>query len=806
MYKVFSTLFIICLWTTSLVAQGRIAGHVIDDETDDPVGFASVAVYALPDSNQVGGATTDIDGKFMINLKDDGRYFIRVQFVSFTPFVSPEFTIHAQQRFKRFKEIRLKPSTVALDEFVVKEEIEQVKIDGDKRVFNVEKDATVTGGTASDVMENLPAVTIDDEGNISLRGSQNVRIFINGRETGMTDFAILEQLPADAIEKVEIITNPSAKYDAEGSAGIINIVLKKNKRSGTNGMITAQAGYLHDHNTSITLNHGGKGFRLEGGYNVRYYENQGYSINNRTDMRNDTTTYLDQYRDFGYTRISHNLNLGGEYTISDKQSIGFKAIGMISDRERETFIDYENLDANRDVQGLFFRESEGGEFRYNYDFSITHDLEFDSSEHTLRSMVSYNAYEDHDFQNNTQFYDDVYGNSDGLFFFEQDEIVDQVQGHRNFIAQTDYERPLKSGKLEAGAKSAWRNVNSMYYAEWADLESGVFEPAELLNNEFDYEELVSAGYLAYRNEVDKLSFQLGMRGEHTMIEGDVVNTDQQFSKDYFNLFPSGFLGYKLADRHQLQLNVSRRINRPSMWALNPFVAFSDPLNIRQGNPDLDPEMTISSELNHIWSFGRNMLNTGLYHRYTDDVMQRFRTLDDDGVSRVVWDNLAKRHSVGADIFFNHNFTKKWRGNISFNGYYSEVYGENINPDFQVNFFSFFGRLSQTYNITEDLSIQANYFYRAPMETVQGRMLEIHSFDLAIKYQFWDEKATLTVRARDVFDTRRFRFVTEDPLFIIDTEYNRITQRFFLVFSYKFNNYKERRGRGEGFGGGDDFGM
>lgn len=794
-------IFLGVAWANESYAQrGKVSGSIEDKEKKDPVGFANVVIYSLPDSAMAGGVSSDLNGSFDIELPY-GQYFAQVQFVSFNQYNSEAFFISSENRHHRLGSILLEPSSVSLDEFVVTEFVEQVQIEADKRVFNVGKDATVTGGTATDVLENLPSVLVDNEGNISMRGSQNVRIFINGRETGMTGYEVLLQLPADAIEKVELITNPSARYDAEGSAGIINIVLKKNKKRGTNGMATIAGGYLHDYTASLNLNRGGKKLNLEGGYNVRYYENKGYSTNDRRTARQDTVTFLNQHRDFAYNRFTHNANIGADWNFVPNQRLGFRAVGMLYNRDRTDDNFYRNLSQGEELIDQFERRGTFTQFRYNYDLSITHDWEIDSTDHKLMTSLNYNAGDDFTEQDNIQTISQQ--GTENLFFEEFFELVDQSEYSQNFIGQTDYTLPVGKSSIEAGVKVAWRNIGSKYFAERSPEEEGNFEPVLGLNNEFLYDEWVSAAYLSWRSKINKWSYMVGVRAEQTEIQTELVNTGERNNKSYLDLFPSAYLGYELSKKHQVQLNIGRRINRPSFRALNPFVAFTDPFNIRLGNPDLNPEYTISSELNYIASFGRNMLNIGVYHRYTDDVIQRFRTLDDEGVSRVVFENLAQQHSVGIDVFFNHQFNKRWRGNVSANVYRSEVFGENIDPSFNVAFLSMFGRLSQTFTLMKDLNLQINYFYRAPMETVQGRMLSMQGMDVALTHEFWDGNASLTLRVSDVFDTRFFRFRTEAEDFSVDTKYNRLTRRGLLTFIYKFNNYKEKRG-GRGGAGMDDF--
>ena len=786
---------------SDLTAQKTgVSGRVFDAEKDEPVSFANVAAYSLPDSSLAGGSTTGLDGAFQIPLSA-GQYFLRVQFVSFDPWTSGSFSLNENKRSHHFDEINLNPASISLDEFVITEEIDQVEISADKRVFNVGKDATVTGGTATDVLQNLPSVVVDNEGNISLRGSSDVRIFINGRETGMTGFAVLEQLPADAIEKVELITNPSARYDAEGSAGIINIILKKNKSRGTNGKATVAGGYLHDYMAGISLNAGGKKLNWEGGYNVRYYENMGYSFNNRRTMRGDTITFLNQDRDFAYQRLTHNFNTGLDWNINDKQELSFRAVGMLYNRDRTDDNFYENLSQGEELVDQFERLGDMDQFRYNFDLSLSHSIEFDSSDHKLMTAVSYNASDD--FSNQRFRQDIILQGTEDLFFDEFLERVNQNEWLQNAIGQVDYSRPFLGGELETGAKAAWRRIGSKYFAERGPDEEAEFDPVLGLNNEFLYDEWVSAAYLSYRGKFNKWSYMVGVRGEHTAIETELVNTGERNNKNYLDLFPSAFLGYQLSKRQQIQLNSGRRVNRPYFSALNPFVAFTDPFNIRLGNPDLDPEYTISSELNYILSFDKNMLNIGVFHRYTEDVIQRYRTLDDEGVARVVFDNIALSNTIGVDVFFNHQFTKKWRGNISLNAYWSEVSGTDIDPTFDVSFFSMFGRLSQTFTLMKDLNLQFNYFYRAPMETVQGRMLSMQGLDVALTHEFWNGNASLTVRVTDIFDTRFFRFRTEAIDFEVDTEWNQLTRRGLITFIYKFNNYKEKRG-GRPMGGREDF--
>ncbi|MCC5945970.1 MAG: TonB-dependent receptor [Bernardetiaceae bacterium] len=780
--------------------QATVSGQIKDKGETIP--FATVALLATEDSTLLQGTTADMDGNFSLST-EPGSYLLKVQFVSYTTeFVA--ITL-APAETKNLGEIQMKSSEKLLEEILIEDEKELFEMTAEKRIYNVAQDMTVTGGTAADVLENVPSVTVDQDGTVSLRGSENVRIFINGRQSGLTSSAdILAQIPADAIERIEIMTNPSAKYDAEGSAGILNIVLKRNSKKGIAGMLSTSAGYSpHNHNISGNLNYGKGNWRFEGGGNMRYREREGYARTDRLTFGGLEDQFLNQFRDYQRQNLSGNLNFGVEFSPSDNTTFYSRLTYQKGQDFDQNFNTYSAGIVGEDPLDLFIRNNEEDEYKSGIDYSLDWTQKF-KKERQLRMNISYSNNSQDAFQRNIQAYQRTSGEISSLS--DEFQNVGVLENQDNFILEANYDHPfLGDKKIETGFKSSWRELSSDYLVEDFDEEIQRFEPVASLTNEFVFEEWVNAAYATFNDKIgEKFKYQIGLRAEHTTMNSRLLTTNESYPRDYLNLFPSAFFTYQLNTTNQIQWNTSRRINRPSSRALNPFVTFSDPLNIRVGNPLLNPELTWNFEINYLKDFKTSTLTAGVYYRYVDDKFGRLRLINEEGVAVSTFENFATEHSVGMEFFWIHSFTKWWRGNWSINMYRNQVIADNINENYNVTIFGAFGRVAQTLTLPKDFSFQANGFFSPGRRTVQGRFKSFYVLNLALQKEIWDKKGSLSLRLDDVFQSRRFRIITEEPEFVLDSEFFRQTRSLIFTFTYRFNNYKEKRRGGRGSDGGGDF--
>ncbi|MTI21525.1 TonB-dependent receptor [Fulvivirga sp. RKSG066] len=607
----------------------KVIGVVLDEQTGQPLEYATISLLKAADSTLVDGAITNAQGQFEIKGKP-GPHILRLQFISYETKFIDNIVFNRENRVVDAGTLTLSSDTETLDEVVVSANKSQMQLELDKRVFNVGEDLANIGANASEIMDNLPSVSVDVEGNISLRGSSNVRILVNGKPSGLVGISNadgLRQLQGDLIERIEVVTNPSARYDAEGSAGIINIILKKEREKGFNGAFTANAGYPDNYGFSGNVNYRAGSFNLFGSYGINYRENPGGGFTNRTSFGNDTTLYTFIDNDRLRSGTSHNFRIGTDFYINENNIITASGLTRISDEENITEITYFDRNENRQLFSNTFRKDVELEDDDNYEFQMSYRRIMKGEGHELTAEFQ--------FRDNDEVESSAIDSANLLTDSDQIRYQRSIneQGDRNILMQVDYVYPIsKSKKFEAGYRGTLREISSDYLVEQID-DQGDWMPLGNFSNKFVYNEDVHAAYAIFENKMNKWGYQLGLRAEQTYITTFQRETDATNEKNYLNFFPSAFLSYKLDASRTLQASYSRRISRPRFWYLNPFFSFSDPRNIRTGNTDLDPEYTDSYEVGLLNNLNKSSIYVGAYYRYTTGVIDRIKT-SEDGINTI----------------------------------------------------------------------------------------------------------------------------------------------------------------------------
>jgi len=643
------------------------------------------------------------------------------------------------------------------------------------------------------VLENVPSVNVDMDGNVSLRGNANVRILVDGKPSGLVGIssaAVLDQLPANSIERIEVITNPSARYDAEGIVGIINIILKKEKRKGFNGFTSLSIGYPHNHQGSFNFNYRRKKFNLFGYYALRYKERPGIITYKRETTVNDTTTYLDQEGSFDRGGISNSIRLGLDYFINDKNSITGSIFYRISDKNNTRETEYRNYDFNHVLTNIDIRDAMEIETDASSDIAVNYKKTFDEKGRVLTADLQYSiGFEDEEESIEEQSY-----NLD-LTPDLSDPLIQRSISHENqanLVIQTDYVHPIKNkGRIEVGYKSNFKTIDLEYDIEEFNDSTNTWDYLAQVSNHFVYDEMIHAAYFIYGRQMGKYGLQLGIRGEQTDITSTLEETGESSNKNYFSFFPSLHAMREIGEGHELQISYSRRIRRPSFWNLTPFTSYADPLNLWVGNPNLDPEFTHSIEIGNVKYSKQSTFSTSIYYRHTSGVIQRIRVLNEDGISITKPENLSTRQSFGIELTLSVKPSKWWRLNGSFNYFRSIVDGRNINSTFTSDFYGNMGRLSSNMTLWKDLDMQVMFNYRGPRETTQGEMHAMYFVDIGMKKAILKEDGSISIRMSDVGKTRKYSGETYGPGFYIQSEYSRWTRVIYLGFTYKFNKYKSR---------------
>lgn len=785
-----------------LFSQTTITGKVLDQDSGEPLAFGTISLLAATDSSLISGGVTLDDGRFSIDASP-GAYVLKAGYVGYVPRISEAFTISAGQETLDLGTLRLSANAEVLEEVVVTTERSQMELSLDKRVFNVGKDMSSTGNSAIEVLDNVPSVAVDVEGNISLRGNNSVRILVNGRPSalvGVGDTDGLRSLPADLIERIEVITNPSSRYDAEGTAGIINIVLKKDRRRGLNGSFDLNTGVPANHGASVNLNFRRDKFNFFTNFGGRLRQSPGNGFVYQEFFRNDSLFIYEQDRETDRGGWSVNSRFGGEYFFNDNTTLTTSLQYRYGRDDDQTDLEYRDYVGGPDnLTRISMRNEQETEIDPSLEYTMTFRKKFDGKDHELVADIRY--------QDNTEtesadlreaFFDPEFTplpNTDDLLQRTENE---ESEGELN--VQVDYTKPMgEEGRFESGLRGQFRRIDNDYLVEEFDGED--WFSLEGLSNNFNYEEDVLAAYTAYGNKYGKFSFQAGVRAEYTRIFTRLIQTEETNERDFINLFPSVFLNYELPGDNSVQLSYSRRIDRPNFWSLNPFFSFSDNRNFRSGNPNLDPEFTHSMELSHLKYWEKGSLTSAVYYRHTDGVEQRIRQVFDDGNSVTFPVNLATERAMGIEFTFTYNPMEWMRLNGNANFFTSETQGEFQGESFFAEATSFFSRLTGQFELGEKMEGQIRGNYRAPRNTAQGRTLALYSMDLALNREILNGHGILTLNVRDVFNSRKRRYITEGENFFTRGEFQWRVRVVTLSFNYRLNAGDRRSGGGRRGSGG-----
>lgn len=781
-----------------------IRGQVLDSESGQPLQYATVSVLNAADSSLVTGNITDGEGEFKLAV-EDGNYIIKIQFVTF----QTKYLNVAGNKGNRQLDlgvIKVSPSETELDEVVVQGERTQMQLNLDKKVYNVGKDLSNMGGSASDMLDNLPSVTVDVDGNVALRGSSNVKVLIDGKPSGLVGMSstdALKQLQSNLIESVEIITNPSARYDAEGQAGIINIVLKKEKQKGLNGTFQANTGAPHNHGVGINMNFRRKWVNFFVNYGLNYNRAPGTSFTNQQFFSADSSFYSDQLYERSRGGFSNNARVGADFNVGEKSVLTASFLYRYSNDLNINDLTIQDFDENRNLGVYTLRQDTETEVDRNQEYAINYIRDFKRKDQKFTATVQYQDNYENEVSDINQQSGPNETEVDSLLY----QKVDNVQGEQRLMLQADYTHPFgDNSRFEIGYRSTLRNVYNDYKVD-ESANDRVYVPLDTFTFDFLYQEYVHAFYGIVSDEMDRFSWQAGMRVEISDIETEISGVTENKTYNYTNFFPSAFLTYKTVGASQLQLSYSRRINRPRYRDLSPLSSFSNNRSFRVGNPELQPEFTDSYELGYLQNFEDASIYYGVYYRSTNDPIQRVnRPASNDNITVSSEENLGLQKAIGFEINANKDFSKWYRLSGNFNFYRQEIFGNAYGEDLGAETVTFSTRLSNNINFHDFLTAQVNINYRAPEQQSQGRREAILVTDLGFSKDLWQKKGSVSLSVRDLFNSRKYRFSTETSNYIADAEWQwRRGPQFVLTLNYRLNQQKpnERPTNGD-YGDGGDF--
>ena len=807
-----------------LALGNSVYGKVLDIQTNKPLEASSVQLMALvknPFGNQrkdslIGAMLTKPNGDFSFeNIGPFDSLHLIISSVGYNPgnriiafYISQNIGANSFAQ-KDIGNIVMARTAETLEAITIVTQTPLLKLGIDKKIFDVDKSLTSKGGTAVDVMKNIPSVSVDVDGNIELRNSSPT-IFIDGRPTILT----LDQIPSDDIDRVELITNPSAKYDASSTGGIINIILKQNKRYGLNGLVSVSGGApgLFSANANLNLRQGKLNFFVSGNYN--YSDNESTGTSFRQNKNNGVTeNYFDQNSTNNRIREFNSVRFGVDYFLDNRNTLTFSQ-GIVRGRFKNNEIQTQQyLNSSKILERDGDRTSDN-RFKFNRNntqLNFTHKFPKYGKELNASVDVNYGNVEDNSNILNTFYL------PDGALYETPTRVRNQGANDNNRVtAKIDFENPFGDDKkLETGLRSYINNYQS--YFNSFSVNNGTETKLSLSNN-YKYTEMVHAAYITYTGKFKSIGYQAGLRGEYSKFSGTLIDSARKFGYEYPTqikniwdaLFPSLYLSKKLSESEEIQLNYSRRVRRPNFWHLNPFIDINDPLNIQQGNPELKPEFSNSLEFNYSKTFENNSNFLGVVYyrntqgditRYSDTLSAtQFQQLDNAAVDPNAilntFINSKSANRIGMELTLQQKIGKNFDITPSVSFAYRKVKADVNDLNLSNKGFNWSLDLTTNYKIStknessvfNKLGFQLTGEYESPRVLPQGKRLKQYSADFAMRKDlFKKDRGSLTFSVNDIFNTQRYGVIYDTKNFYQETYRRRRARSFRLTFSYKFGD-------------------
>lgn len=768
-----------------------IKGRIVDSLLAAPLNGATVQVHRAADNRLVRGSVADSTGRFYIAV-EPGNYVVEIAFLGYKNYRSSAFALDAAHSIRDLGILRLQSTASTLDEVVVQAQKSSMQLALDKKIFNVGLDLANSGGSGIDVLTNIPSVSVDPEGNVKLRGSDNVRILIDGKPSGLVSIrggAGLQQLQASMIERVEVITNPSARYEAEGVGGIINIVLKKEKQQGFNGSFELITGYPENFGAAANFNYRHRRFNFFINYGIAYRIQPYRGTQYQEAYGEDTTFILRQQNEGRLQGFNNNIRGGLDYYFNEKSVLTASYLYRRSKGKRITDIRYEDYLFTADnLRAITLRRQDEDETEPNSEYSLNYKRTFPGKGHEFTGEIKYI---------------DNWENSDQLFTqhgikpdqspvagteIVQHSVNDEFE--KQWLFQFDYVRPLGSeGKMEAGVRSSFRDMVNDYYVKQRDS-AGNYYSLPGLDNVFLYNENIHAAYGILGNKTNRFSYQAGLRAEWTDVKTTLQETKEVNPRNYFNFFPSAHITWELPEENGIQLSYSRRIRRPFYNDLSPFMTYSDSRNYFSGNPNLEPEFSNVFELGHIKSFSSGSLTSSVYYRDTRGKIDRIRFVDSVGNASTFPQNLMSEKALGMEFTTGYSPFSWWKLDFNINFFYADINGTNIRPDYKTNTYSWFTRQTSRFMFRNNFDVQVRANYEARQKTAQGTRKGLFYTDLSMSKDIFKGKGTINFNVLDVFNSRRARSIIKGSTFFTESDFLWRKRQINLTLSYRIRQSKQ----------------
>lgn len=733
--------------------MGQISGKLRADDAKTPLEYATISVFDVSNNTFHTGGVTDKTGAFQIEISC-GQYKVLIESLSFKTISIEDVQLTVIKPKVDLGVIDVHANSFELEAVEVIAEKSRLQFGLDKKTFNVGKDLLSDGGSILDVLDNIPSISVDPQGRISLRGSQSVKVLIDGKPTAISSAKLLQNFQSSRVQHIEIITNPSSKYDAEGLAGIINVVLKKEKKIGISGSLSTQASFPNDYAIGLSLNRNKRKINLFTNIGLRHWrrfrDNNFESIYTLVDSSFRTQVLTEQIR----RSYSANINIGLDYQVNDQSTLTSSFLYDIGHQPHDAVTFFSDFDQRNQLRQKEVRTNDEKELEYSLEYLLQYERKFAKKGQKLETYIKY-----------------IDNSEDNHALLEEfpktlHQRTSVKEMDQNLIVQADYTHPLqKQGKMEMGIKNSFRNITNQFLVEenrenqWLILKG--------LSNDFQYQENIYAAYISFGRKKNGFSYQLGLRGELTDLRTALQQTNViNDRKPFLDFFPSLHLGYKTKNGHSYQLSYSRRIERPSFNELNPFFSFTNDRFITTGNPNLNPMYTHAFELGYMKSWETTTIGSSIYSRFTNNFIDQFITIDEQGVSYTKAENLGYRNTYGLEFSLDQSIKKWLKLDWNFNFWRSAIKTEDFSQNLSVNYTSWMMRFGARVKMPWQTDMQVRYFYRGLNTTVLGTVQPLSRLDLAVRKKVLKGKGRLSLSVKDLLYQYQFQYMESTPQLII----------------------------------------
>jgi outer membrane receptor protein involved in Fe transport len=785
----------------------------VADEKNLPLEQSSVAILDSKDSSLISGAITNQSGYAIVDNIPWGTYLVRVTFMGYKTLFVNDITISKEKPIATTGRQQLQSSSNRLEGVTITAQKEMIETNLDKRVFNVDKSIIAEGATGTDVLENIPSVTVDLEGNVSLRGSQSVTILVNGRPTSLS----MDEIPASTIERIEVVTNPSARHDPEGTSGIINIVLKKERKLGFNASLSLGAGvsnlkkdfYFGKYSATLNLNFRYDKFNFFFNYSFRTYQSNSEGDMTRESTFGNISTILSQQSANEWKGMPQGVRGGMDYAINKYNTIAIE--GGYRYRSGQGESNLSNLIQNPSLDTLSFYEQNSYSppiGTSSWDAAINYVLTTNKKGQELAIDISTSEWS---FDNENSV-DQLYRYPSVFELYRK--TITTAKSNR-ITAKADFVTPIgKGGRIETGYKFDWNNTKGTYQFLSGNIKDDLTEDTNR-NDVTTYLDNINAIYFVYSNTIKtKFKYQLGLRGERAAINSQLKSDTVLFTPDpYYNLFPTVHLRYDFDKIHSMQLGYSMRIRRPRGRELNPFLDDNDKQNLSQGNRKLKPEYTQSVELGYMFTKQKTSISANVFFRYKYDIITRYTVLWNDSTTYTTFENLNNSYSYGLEFSYQQDLFKFWKLNLNAS-LFQTLINDTLYDRTLTNDLSWQIRLNNNFNLPKDFQIQLSANYRSPTLTLnsmgmgmgggggmmiiigagQGRMSAIWGIDLGLRKSFLKKSLSISLRVSDIFNTRQPFVTSTGTGYTSEMHRYRDSRQVWLTVTYSIMNYKSKRQR------------